>query len=769
MADDKAQLQVLTEIRNALRGFDRLEQEFKDATAAMDAAAAQVDFDPTSESAKELQEDVQRAARAIVKETRAAARANKELETAQRQVNGELDRLGRDGVKNVSGLRNAVHGLAAAFAAVQLKRFFESAVQASLELDKVQNTLRAATGSTAEAAEEFKFISDESDRLGLSLEGTASSYAKLLAATKGTALEGEKTKDIFRAVAEATTVLGLSAADAEGAFLAITQIVSKGTVSLEELNSQLGERLPGVLRIAAEATGRTTEELIKLVSQGKITAEELLPPLAAGLKNAFGPGLEAAINGRQANLNRLNNELLLLKASFAGGFADEFNKALSDSAGSAKELRESAAALGSTVGFLITGFQNLANVLVGSLGVALAGALEIAHKVNDGFLALAEGAARFIPGLDNVADAIERAREKAKEAQEVITDFGISSFEDAKRGVIAFGEQLGIVETQSTKAAEAVVKVGEAATQAGEEFAGTIDGEQIPKFRGELDETATSAENLAGKLSDAAAAARDVAAARTAAKQAADASKAAEKVGDLQEEYDGLNSQLVVTEEQAQQLQEKSRDLQQAQIDLRESSNEAAEGMTVFGAGSEEAAAAVNDQVAALVRADQILQQSAGSLGLTKDQVEQLNKNVRENVDNVDEWGEGLNLAGIEITKAGEASDKNAKALDNLRQKVGGSTEDYGLLAQILADTTSTQDGLSDATGKASERQKDAADSTKELREEVKMLREELSKLKEEEVAQLAEGIGLLTTKTKEWLEEFKKVKECAAELPELI
>ena len=101
-------------------------------------------------------------------------------------------------------------------------------------------------GSTEGAATEFEYVRELSRRLGLELFTTADAYTSLTAATKGHQLQGQATRDIFEAVSIAMSSLGKSSADTQGALLAISQIVSKGNVSLEELRGQFGERLPGV-------------------------------------------------------------------------------------------------------------------------------------------------------------------------------------------------------------------------------------------------------------------------------------------------------------------------------------------------------------------------------------------------------------------------------------------------------------------------------------------------------------------------------------------
>jgi len=80
--------------------------------------------------------------------------------------------------------------------------------------------------------------------------------------------------------------------------------VAKGKVSMEELRGQLGERMPGAFQAAAKAMGVTTAELDKLVSSGKVTAEELLPKMAEEMEKTFGGGV---IDSMTTNMNQIEN------------------------------------------------------------------------------------------------------------------------------------------------------------------------------------------------------------------------------------------------------------------------------------------------------------------------------------------------------------------------------------------------------------------------------------------------------------------------------
>lgn len=214
------------------------------------------------------------------------------------QLDRELDSLGKRGPA-LATVTTAIQALAASLVV-------QAFINANVEAEKFTRTLTLLTGSSSAAAAEFEFVKRISNELGLEIAVTAGAYASLTAATNGTNLQGEATRTIFESISRAMAALGRSSEETSGAFLAITQIVSKGRVSLEELSGQLGERLPGTLQIAARGLGLTTQELIKLVETGSLTAEQFLPAFARELDKTFAG---ATFDGYTANLARLKNTI----------------------------------------------------------------------------------------------------------------------------------------------------------------------------------------------------------------------------------------------------------------------------------------------------------------------------------------------------------------------------------------------------------------------------------------------------------------------------
>lgn len=167
----------------------------------------------------------------------------------------------------------------------------------------------------------MEFLRDVATRTGTDINETGRAFLGLAAATKGTAVEGEPTRQVFEAVANAMAKAGRSAVDTERALLAISQIASKGTVSMEELRGQLGEALPGALQAAANGLGITTADLIKLVENGQIAADDLFPALTKGLNELYAGGTAGAQTLSQEIAN-VKNAFIELAADLgeSGGF-----------------------------------------------------------------------------------------------------------------------------------------------------------------------------------------------------------------------------------------------------------------------------------------------------------------------------------------------------------------------------------------------------------------------------------------------------------------
>lgn len=209
----------------------------------------------------------------------------------------------------------------------KMKELAVESFNTAREFTNMSDAIKFASGS--DSAKNIEYLDSTIDRLGLDIKSTYTGFKTFEGALMGTALAGDKGREIFTAVSEAATVMKLSGEQAEGAFLALGQMISKGNVSAEELRGQLGERLPGAFQIFARSLGVSTQKLDDMLKKGEVLAVDALPKFAAELRNQFGPGVLAAQENFNANWNRLNNFLYRAKVELGQGIMGSLNEIVS--------------------------------------------------------------------------------------------------------------------------------------------------------------------------------------------------------------------------------------------------------------------------------------------------------------------------------------------------------------------------------------------------------------------------------------------------------
>jgi lambda family phage tail tape measure protein len=163
------------------------------------------------------------------------------------------------------------------------------------------------------AQAKLDYVRQVSEQLGLSFLDTAEGAKKLFAAAAGTPVEKEANM-VFKAFSDMSAAMKLTGDETKGVFLALSQMISKGKVSAEELRQQLAERMPGAVNLFARSIGKTTQELDKMLQKGEVTLEHFLM-FSREVQNTYGAGAIAAGGSLQAELNRLQNVWVDFKTS----------------------------------------------------------------------------------------------------------------------------------------------------------------------------------------------------------------------------------------------------------------------------------------------------------------------------------------------------------------------------------------------------------------------------------------------------------------------
>lgn len=218
-----------------------------------------------------------------------------------------------------------------------LQQFGAASVQAAIKVGNLQTAMSFALGGNAKGMEAIKFARDTAEQLGTPMGASQEGFKKLAASTRGTAVEGQPTKDVFVGLQQASTVLGLTGDETDRAYLALSQSASKGKVQAEELRGQLGEVIPGVMSIAARSMGVTEAELGKLMETGSLFASDFLPKFGRQMQIEFGGASEDASKNLQSSFNRMEGANQKLQESFGQAIAPAIKPAI-DAVGASLNL-----------------------------------------------------------------------------------------------------------------------------------------------------------------------------------------------------------------------------------------------------------------------------------------------------------------------------------------------------------------------------------------------------------------------------------------------
>ena len=225
---------------------------------------------------------------------------SKQFQKASEQAN-KLDRelkaidssLGKS-QRNVGNYQSAFNGLGSALGAFGIAGGVAGVVglgkeifNTTAELQSLDNALKLVTETQVNFAEQQGFLQRISEAYGVEIGSLTKQFTQFYVGAKDK-ISGNEIQDIFESVTKAGASMGLSVQSQERAFLALNQMMSKGTIQAEELRGQLGEALPGAFGIMAKAMGVTEKQLGQMMKDGEVLASDVLPRFAKQLEITYG-------------------------------------------------------------------------------------------------------------------------------------------------------------------------------------------------------------------------------------------------------------------------------------------------------------------------------------------------------------------------------------------------------------------------------------------------------------------------------------------------
>lgn len=187
---------------------------------------------------------------------------------------------------------------------VGLKNMVSRFVDVARETTRARVALRNISGDAQGFTNNMDFLIKASGKWGQELNGMTTEFAKFSAAASSAGIPIQEQHTIFESFTRSITAFGMSSSDAHLSYLALSQMMSKGKISSEELRRQLGERMPVAMEAMARAVGVTIQELDGLLKAGKLISKDVMLPFVKEMEKMLP---EVNVDNIETSVNRLKN------------------------------------------------------------------------------------------------------------------------------------------------------------------------------------------------------------------------------------------------------------------------------------------------------------------------------------------------------------------------------------------------------------------------------------------------------------------------------
>ena len=356
-------------------------------------------------------------------------------------------------------------------------------VTTAIRVDSLRTAFESIYKDSVRAGAQLDYIRQVTNELGLEFYSTAESAKGFFAAAETSDLK-ENAEEIFHAFSSAVSALKMTDEKAASVFLAISQMLSKGKISAEEMRQQLGEHLPGAVQMLASAMGVSLQKLDKMFEAGEVGLENLLL-LAREVEKTYGMAGAKAGDALLGQMNKLRSEWTDFKAQFVD--SDEITNMLKGAREGVSFLTDNIDGLRKLVQSLAVGFSVAfaAGTLKGFAG-ALQNVVFLTQSLTK-FKLADVFSVKGLTGIGALSSVIygiwsvwNSGAEKAK--------YSVDDFRNGIAGLSNGFEDLSEKANKSTKDIQDLIKTRLKA--------------EIDQLKTDLEETANSLPNLADAIRD---------------------------------------------------------------------------------------------------------------------------------------------------------------------------------------------------------------------------------------------------------------------------
>lgn len=337
----------------------------------------------------------------------------------------------------VFDLQNAIFGLRESF------RLFS-------EFEVVSRAIINTASSAVVGEKALARLKVEADALKISFLTAAKGVAQLQAATQNTEAAAI-VPEITSGLLQASRAYNLTSEQLDRANTAISQALSKGVVSQEELRGQLSEALPNAIQVAARAYGTTVKELNKMIEAGELSSV-FFAKFSKQLKAETAIGAAQSLNTLSASLGNLNNRWQALQVALVQRLSPAI-KIIVDAATSLFDI------FAKNIGIVTALTQSLAMLAVVALAPVTTWILKLSKQIitflvpafiqvskttNAFWISLGSGAKKALQSAGaSIQDFVKTSREAMSNlaSPQAVNDFSLKdTFTKVKTGAISAGQ-----------------------------------------------------------------------------------------------------------------------------------------------------------------------------------------------------------------------------------------------------------------------------------------------------------------------------------------
>lgn len=336
---------------------------------------------------------------------------------------------------SIAGLGSAFGNLAAnaiTKATEALGSFVKGLGDAFAQNEKTERTMRLASGSAEDLAANLELVDKISTRLQFTDDALAESFARL----KNAGLD--PAAGSLEDVATIAKALGGEEQQLQVVTEILAESYQKGKVEAEAFNKAGRAQIP-LLEAMAESMGISTDEVLRLGQQGKLTATDMERAYRT-LREKMAGDAEAAASGWTGAINFIKSAYddfvdFLTSSGLQGKVVEIFDGIR----GNAEDTTETIKDLGVRAGGLLQAIIGPIDALAGTLRIAFNGVQAGFRGLILGFLEVAQGVAEFASNLPIVGDSAKRFAENVQASIDGLKDDIIQDGKDMQAGLVQVG------------------------------------------------------------------------------------------------------------------------------------------------------------------------------------------------------------------------------------------------------------------------------------------------------------------------------------------